>query len=107
MKTKPKTVGFQLDEEYLERLEKEAAKLQMSAGQYARRLVMDALDDTERKVIKEEISDLNENVEDLRECLAVSVEAILANLNPEPDKKKVISKERAREWVDENIRAAR
>ena len=104
MKTKPKTVGFQLDEEYLERLEKEAAKLQMSAGQYARRLVMDALDDTERKVIKEEISDLNENVEDLRECLAVSVEAILATLGAE---KKVISKERAREWVDENIRAAR
>ncbi len=104
MRTKPKTVGFQLDEEYLERLEKEAAKLQMSAGQYARRLVMDALDDTERKVIKEEISDLNENVEDLRECLAVSVEAILATLGSE---KKVISKERAREWVDENIRAAR
>jgi hypothetical protein len=104
MRTKPKTVGFQLDEEYLERLEKEAAKFQMSAGQYARRLVMDALDDTERKVIKEEISDLNENVEDLRECLAVSVEAILATLGSE---KKVISKERAREWVDENIRAAR
>ena len=107
MKTKPKTVGFQLDEEYLKRLEEKAGKLQMSAGQYARRLVMDALDDSERQVIKEEISDLNENVEDLRECLAVSVEAILANINPEEKNKKVISKERAREWVDENIRAAR
>lgn len=104
MKTKPKTVGFQLDEEYLKRLEDEAGKLQMSAGQYARRLVMDALDDTERKVIKEEISDLNENVEDLRLCLADSVEAILTTLGSE---KVVISKERAREWVDQNIRAAR
>ena len=77
MKTKPKTVGFQLDEEYLERLEKEAAKFQMSAGQYARRLVLDALDDTERKVIREEISELNENVEDLRLCLGDAVEALL------------------------------
>ena len=100
MKTKPKTVGFQLDEEYLERLEKEAAKFQMSAGQYARRLVMDALDDTERQVIKEDISELNENVEDLRLCLAASVEAILAAT-------KNVTKERAREWVDQNIRAER
>ena len=100
MKPKPKTVGFQLDEEYLERLEKEAAKFQMSAGQYARRLVMDALDDTERKVVKEEISELSENVDDLRLSLAASVEAILAAT-------KNVTKERAREWVDQNIRAAR
>ncbi len=100
MKSKPKTVGFQLDEEYLDRLEKEAANYQMSAGQYARRLVMDSLDDTERKVIKEELSEINENVEDLRLCLADSVEAILAAT-------KNVSKERAREWVDENVRAAR
>jgi hypothetical protein len=100
MKPKPKTVGFQLDEEYLDRLEKEAAKFQMSAGQYARRLVMDALDDTERQVIKEDISELSENVEDLRLCLAASVEAILAAT-------KNVTKERAREWVDQNIRAAR
>lgn len=105
MKPKPKTVGFQLDEEYLERLEKVAAKFQMSAGQYARRLVMDALDDTERKVIKEEVSELNENVEDLRLCLADSVEAILTTLGS--SEKLVISKEQAREWVDDNIRAAR
>lgn len=100
MKPKPKTVGFLLDEEYLERLEKRAAKHKMSAGQFARRLVIDALDDTERKVIKEEISELNESVEDLRLCLADSVEAILAAT-------KNVSKDRAREWVDENIRAAR
>jgi polyhydroxyalkanoate synthesis regulator phasin len=105
MRTKPKTVGFQLDEEYLKRLEEEAAKHKMSAGQYARRLVMDALDDTERKVIKEEVSELNENVEDLRLCLADSVEAILTTLGA--SEKLVISKEQAREWVDENIRAAR
>ncbi len=100
MRKKPKTVGFQLDEEYLKRLEDEAAKVGMSAGQYARRLVMDALDDTERKVIKEEISELNEKVEDLRLCLADSTELILVAT-------KNITKERAREWVDENIRAAR
>jgi polyhydroxyalkanoate synthesis regulator phasin len=100
MKPKPKTVGFQLDEEYLERLEKEAAKLQLSAGQYARRLVMNALDDTERKVIKEEISELNENVEDLRLCLGDAVEALLVTAGN-------LKKEQAREWTDQNIRAAR
>lgn len=106
MKSKQKIIGFLLDDEYQKRLEREAAKYpKMSAGQYARRLVMDALDNTERQVIKEELSDVNENLSDLRECLAVSVEAILANINPE--NKKVITKERAREWVDENIRAAR
>ena len=104
MKTKPKTIGFQLDPEYVERLEKKASQFDLSAGQYSRRIVMDFLDDTDREILKEEISELKETVEDLRESLAVSAEAILATLGSE---KKLISKDRVREWVDENLRAAR
>ncbi len=78
MPSRPKTVGFQLDDDDLERLEKEAAKYgDLSPGQFARRIVMNYLDDAEREKIKERLGGIEESLELLRVGMVNSVEMLL------------------------------
>jgi hypothetical protein len=78
MPSRPKTVGFQLDEDYLERLEKEAAKNgDLSPGQFARRIVMNYLDDAEREKIRERLGGVEESLQVLLVGMINSVEMLL------------------------------
>ena len=52
MKEKPKTIGFQLDSGHLKRLEERAQRYQMSPGQYAREIVIRALDANEEGIFE-------------------------------------------------------
>ena len=98
MKEKPKTVGFQLEDGYHRRLEKEGEEFKMSAGQYARQLVIDALEDANRERLERRMVMLETEVSELRSDLATSVEALLIVAGDYP-------KEKAKEWVDRNLRA--
>jgi hypothetical protein len=98
VKDKPKTVGFELKDGYHRRLESEAKEFKMSAGQYARRLVIDALDDADRERLEKRMVMLETEVSELRSDLATAVEALLIVAGNYP-------KEKAKEWVDRNLRA--
>ncbi len=52
MKEQPKTVGFQLDPGHHRRLEERARRYQMSPGQYARELIIRALDSNEEGILQ-------------------------------------------------------
>ncbi len=52
MKEQPKTVGFQLDPGHHRRLEERARRYNMSPGQYARDLIINALDSQEDGILQ-------------------------------------------------------
>lgn len=52
MKEQPKTVGFQLDPGHHRRLEERARRYNMSPGQYARELIIRALDSNEEGILQ-------------------------------------------------------
>lgn len=52
MKEQPKTVGFQLDPGHHRRLEERAKRYQMSPGQYAREIIIRALDSNEEGILE-------------------------------------------------------
>ncbi len=91
------TVGFRLDEYHLAELEKRAAKDKTSIHEQARRIVIAALNDTERGAVKEEVSATRHDVQDLRLALAAGIEALLITAGNHPQDK-------AREWTNDNIR---
>ena len=108
MKEKPKTVGFQLENEQLKQLVKEGKQFNMSAGQYARQLVLDALEDasTERLekrmiMLETEITatrrDNRAAIKELQASIAVAMEAVLINMAKMPS-------EKVKEWADRNLR---
>lgn len=91
-------VSFRLDEQYLERLKKEAAKYGMSAGDFARRLVIDTLEDTERRKVHDELRDVKRQIAELRDDVATAALALLVGAGK-------TEKEEAREWVQAHLRA--
>lgn len=94
----PKTVGFQLDAEYLGKLEREAAKHgDLSAGQFARRIVMNHLDDSERERIRDRLEDVQQTIELLRVGVADGIEALLIQTG--------MPKDEAQEFINDTIRA--
>ena len=98
MAKSPKTVGFQLDADYLGKLEREAAKYgDLSPGQFARRIVMNYLDDSERGRIRDRLSDVQQTVELLRVGVADGIEALLIQTG--------MPKDEAQEFINETIRA--
>jgi plasmid stability protein len=52
VKEQPKTVGFQLDPGHHRRLEERAQRYQMSPGQYAREIIIRALDSNEEGIFE-------------------------------------------------------
>lgn len=62
----PNPVSFRLDDQYARRLQEEAAKYEQSSGEFARRLVLDALEDTERQRLRDALQTLQEEVANLR-----------------------------------------
>lgn len=124
-KSYPKPVSFRLDESYGQRLREEAERYGMSTGEYARRLVLDALEDTERHQLREairelreqsarttqetaqlreqsvrtasEVTQLRKDVARLREGLGKGVAALFVLVDED------MTKDQARTWVKNNI----
>ena len=94
---KAKTIGFQVEDGYLRRLEKEGKQYKMSAGQYARQLVFDALEDSNTERLERRMIMLESEVSELRQDLAVAVHALLVTAGGLP------TSEAAR-WIKENLR---
>lgn len=91
------TVGFRLDEYYLAELEKRAARDKTSIHEQARRILIAALNDTERGAVKEEVAAARQDIKNLKLRLADAVEAILITAGNYPQDK-------AREWTNDIIR---
>ncbi len=96
MKPQSESVSFRVSAELGKRLEAQAAQCGMSRGEYARRLMIEVLDDAERERVRHEISELRELVGKLREDLATAVVALLARGDPMP-------KEQAMAWVKQRF----
>lgn len=85
-------VSFRLDPFYRKRLAEEGASEGMSAGEWARRLVVRALEEFQAA----EIAELHRGLQALREELARSVAALLCAAGQE-------TPERALQWVKDNL----
>ena len=92
MKPASESVSFRVSPELSKRLEAEATKHGMSRGEYARRLMIDALEDTEREHLRHELAELRGEVGKLREDVATAVMALLTRAGP-------VSVEEAKAWV--------
>ncbi len=92
MSEKTETVSFRLPATFSKELRDQAARLDESPGEYARRLVMDAL--TNRH--QQELAELRDTVASLRDDVATAVTALLVN-----DGK--TSPTEAEEWVRKNL----
>lgn len=91
------TVSFRVDARAFKRLEAAADDLAMSPGAYARKLVMDAMEDHVRAQMLDEMAQTREAVNGLRNDLASTLEMVLLNLT-DADEAHV------QEWVTENLR---
>ena len=91
-------IQFRLSGQVLKELEKLAKAYELSPGQFARRIVVEYLEDAERLRTREKLSALEVSQKKLREDLAVAVEAMLVGAGK-------VSKDEAHEWVNENLRS--
>jgi hypothetical protein len=98
MKRERRVVAFRLDASHLKGLEKDASGYKLSHHKHARKLVMEALDDTATERLEKRLIMLEAEVSELRSDLATAVEALLIVAGNYP-------KEKAKEWVDRNLRA--
>ncbi len=93
-------LSFRLDEHYLKRLGEEGEKRGISAGAYARLLVIDALEEGERERLRGDVAELRRLVVLIGEDLASATLALLVhggNVEQEPE---------ARDWVLANLLTA-
>lgn len=97
MSSETKPISFRLDAHYLEHLKREAAQYGMSAGDYARRMVIDTLEDVERKKTQDQMRDLKREIVDLRADVATTALALLVGAGK-------IGKDEAQMWVRENLK---
>ena len=93
------TIGFRLSDSdpNLERLEKGASQHGMSIHAYARLVLVEALEERERRRISEELQALHEEIGALRNDVATALEAVLMNVAE-------IDEEEVRSFVTENLR---
>jgi hypothetical protein len=89
--------GFRLDPAIAKKLETEAEKRGLTAGRYARLLVIDALSESDdENRVPEQLEALRDEVQTLKENLVTATIAILQTAAELPE-------EEVRKWVDENL----
>lgn len=93
-------VSFRLDPETRGRLEEQAAAAGLSAGELARELVTDALNNADLEQLRQEIALLRVDLAGHRKDLITAVEAILVTC---ADARHSITKEQARDWTQHNL----
>jgi predicted DNA-binding protein len=101
MPAQTQLVSFRLSADAQRRLTALATAQGMSAGEYARDLVFQKLDQPEQD--RAAVDDMKSELSQLRSDLALSVEALLvAVTNPRP-----VTPEQAKRWVNERLRKSR
>lgn len=73
------SISFRLPATFARQLAEEGAKEKLSPGEYARRIVLEALTDEAGEHAKRELSAIRESVEKVREDLATTAAALLVN----------------------------
>lgn len=97
MREETQPVSFRFDNDYRKRLEKLGQSHKgMSAGEMARRIVMDYLDDAEREKIKERLGGVEELLEVLRVGMINSVEMLLVQTG--------MTEKEAEEYINDTFR---
>jgi len=86
------TVSFRLPATLAKRLSDAGESQDLSSGEYARRLVTEALTDTRHEETSRALSELRATVDRVREDLATVAAALLAKDGPVPT-------DEAKEWV--------
>lgn len=79
MRKSSQPIGFRLPGPYAQRLRQEAARHGLSAGAYARLLVVEALADADRLRLLDEVAELRRAVGRLHENLGIAVVALLSD----------------------------
>src|SRR5262249_10305189 len=97
MKETTTPVGFRLNEPDRKRLTEAAAQLGLSPGAYARRLVLESLDDENHRQILTELTELRDAVARLHQALAAATATMLVWAGK-------ASAEEAEEFVRSNLR---
>ena len=96
MRERSEPVSFRLSPTFAKQLAKRAATHGESHGTHAKRLVIDALNDTDRERLHAELAELRKLIEASREDYATTFAALLVKL-------KVASAAEAEAWVRENL----
>ncbi len=91
------SVAFRLDEEYREKLEKLSKENGMSPGQFARFLVVTALEDTERLAMRKDLQTLKTELASFRRDLSNVALALLVGAGK-------MDKTEANQWVKAHLR---
>jgi hypothetical protein len=89
--------GFRLDPALAKKLEAEAEKRGLTAGRYARLLVIDALSEGgDEEALAHELQALRDEVQALKDNLTTATIAILQTAASLPE-------DEVRKWADENL----
>lgn len=96
MNDRTQTVSFRLPTVFANQLTQRGAEQHMSPGEFARRIVLDALGDTSGQQTREELAELREGLERIREDLATAAAALLVNAGK-------VSADEAQTWVRETL----
>lgn len=89
-------ISFRLPSSYAKDLAKRAETHGDSVGEQARRIVVDALTDTERHQLRDEVQELRTLVETLREDFATAVAVLLSRREP-------YTRDEAEAWVKKTL----
>lgn len=91
-----KTISFRLDVDDHRRLLKAAEGVDTSPGKYARKLVLDALDDASGVAVAAGFEEIQDGIRTLREDIATALTAVLVNAAK-------VKREDAERWVRETL----
>ena len=98
MKKNPQSIAFRLDEEYRDRLEKLAEENRVSPGQFARMIVISALEDSERLALRRDLEEMKSAVANLRRDLKNVALALLVGAGKN-------TAEQANKWAKTHLRS--
>ena len=92
-----KPISFRINSQEVAKLEILATKAGLSRTQYARKILLEHLNDMELNQVKMKITALSTEVAGLKEGLANGMEAMLIAVGK-------VDKDEAQEWVNDKIR---
>jgi len=91
-------IAFKLNDEQTEKLHTKADQHgEPSSGKFAKRIVLDYLEDGERERLRQQMADLHHEIIRLREDLAAVVAVLLVKAG------KVNNPQEANEWAEKNL----
>ena len=100
--TRTRPISFRLDAESRKQIDARAERLGVKAGELARKVVLESLDDeTELARLRMRVASLEDAVLGLREDLAVAVKALLVTKGAQ----QVVTPDEAEAWVSSNMRS--